>query len=45
MVLRKKLKNIKMVKAEVVISYLTRISHVRDELVVVGEVVPNAEIV
>ena len=38
MVLREKLKSIKMAKGEVVISYLTRISQVRDELVVVGEV-------
>ena len=45
MVLREKLKSIKMVKGEVVISYLTRISRVRDELVTVGEVVPNAELV
>ena len=45
MVLRKKLKSIKMAKAEVVISYLTRISQVRDELVAVGEVVPNEELV
>ena len=34
-----------MAKGEVVISYLTRISQVRDELAVVGEVVPNAELV
>ena len=40
-----KLKSIEMAKGEVVISYLTRISHVRDELVAVGEVVPNAELV
>ena len=43
MVLREKLKSIKMVKGEVVMTYLTRISQVRDELAVVGEVVPNAE--
>ena len=42
MVLREKLKSIKMAKGEVVISYLTRISQVRDELAAVGEVVPNA---
>ena len=42
MVLREKLKNIKIVKGEVVISYLTRVSQVRDELAAVGEVVPNA---
>ena len=34
-----------MAKAEVVISYLTRISQVRDELAAVGEFVPNAELV
>ena len=45
MVLREKLKSIKMAKGEVVISYLTRISQVRDELATVGEVVPNAELV
>ena len=44
MVLREKLKSIKMAKGEVVISYLTRISQVRDELAAVGEV-PNAELV
>ena len=32
-------------KGEIVISYLTRISQVRDELAAVGEVVPNAELV
>ena len=45
MVLREKLKSIKMAKWEVAISYLTRISQVRDELAAVGEVVPNAELV
>ena len=45
MVLREKLKSIKMGKAEGVISYLTRISQVRDELATVGEVVPNAKLV
>ena len=45
MVLREKLKGIKMVKGEVVMSYLARISQVRDELAAVGEVVPNAELV
>ena len=39
MVLREKLKCVKMAKAESVTSYLTRISHVRDELAEVGEVV------
>ena len=36
MVLREKLKSIKMVKGEVVIFYLTKISQVRDELAAVG---------
>ena len=45
MVLREKLKSIKMAKGEVLISYLTRISQVRDELAAVGEVVPNAKLV
>ena len=37
MVLREKLKGIKMVKGEVCMTYLTRISQVRDELAAVGE--------
>ena len=45
MVLREKLKNIKMVKGEVCMSYLTRISQVRDELVAVGVVVTGPELV
>ena len=45
MVLREKLKSIKMAKREVVISYLTKISQVRDDLAAVGEIVPNAELV
>ena len=45
MVLREKLKSIKMVKGEVVMTYLTRISQVRDELAAVGVVVPSAELV
>ena len=44
MVLREKLKSIMMVKGEVMLTYLTRISEVRDELAAVGEVVPNAEL-
>ena len=35
----------RMVKGKVMLSYLTRISQVRDELAAVGEVVPNAELV
>ena len=45
MVLREKLKNIKMVKVEACMTYLTRISKVRDELATVGVVVPSAELV
>ena len=45
MVLREKLKSIKMANDEVVISYLTRISQVRDELAAVGEVVLGSELV
>ena len=45
MVLREKLKIIKMAKAEGVISYLTRISQVRDELAALGEVVPGSKLV
>ena len=45
MVLRERLKSIKMAKAEGVISYLTRISQVRDELAVVGEVVSGSQLV
>ena len=45
MVLREKLKSIKMVKGEVVVTYLTSISQVRDELATVGVVVPSAELV
>ena len=45
MVLRKKLKSIKMAKAERVISYLARISQVRDELAAMGEVVSGIQLV
>ena len=45
MVLREKLKNIKMVKGEMCMTYLTRISHVRDELAAVGEAIKNPELV
>ena len=44
-VLREKLKSIKMVKGEVCMAYLTRISQVRDELAAVGEVVTGPELV
>ena len=39
MVHREKLKNIKMVKGEMCMTYLTRISQVRDELAAVGEAI------
>ena len=45
MVLRENLKCVKMAKAESVTSYLTRISQVRDELAVVGEVIFDTELV
>ena len=45
MVLREKLKNIKMVKGEVMLTYLTRISRVKYELTTVGGTVPSPELV
>ena len=45
MVLRKKLKSIKMVKDEEMVTYLTRITWIRDELAAVGEKVENGELV
>ena len=45
MVLREKLKNIKMTKAENVVTYLTRLTQVRDELGVVGEAIVDSELV
>ena len=45
MVLRKKLKAIKMDKTNGVTAYLTKITSVRDELVVVGETIPPTELV
>jgi hypothetical protein len=45
MVLREKLKSIKMTKTENVATYLTKITQVRDELGVVGEVIANNELV
>ena len=45
MVLREKLKSIKMVKGEVVMTYLTRISQVTDELAAFGVVVPSTKLV
>jgi hypothetical protein len=45
MALRDKLHNTRMAKGENVASYLTQIRKVRDELVVVGETVPDSELV
>ena len=45
MVLREKLKNIKMVKGEVCVTYFTMICQVRDELAAVGVVVTGPELV
>ena len=45
MVLREKLKSIRMATSENVASYLTRITHVRDELSTVGEMVEGNELV
>lgn len=45
MALKDKLHATKMVKGEDVTSYLTRVVQVKDELVVVGEVIANSELV
>ena len=45
MVLREKLKSIKMVKDEEMVTYLTRITRVRDQLAAVGEKVEDGELV
>jgi hypothetical protein len=45
MVLREKLKSIKMTKAENVVTYLTRLTQVRDELGAVGEDIVESELV
>jgi phosphatidate phosphatase PAH1 len=45
MVLREKLSNIQMIETKKVCSYLTRVTQVRDELGVVGEVITNGELV
>ena len=45
MVLREKLKNIKMVKGEACMAYLTRISQVRDELAAVGVTIDAPKLV
>jgi hypothetical protein len=45
MVLREKLKSIKMTKAENVVTYLTRLTRVRDELGAVGEAIVDNDLV
>ena len=45
MVLREKLKSVHMGKGEGMASYLTKITQVREELVAVGEVIGNVEMV
>ena len=45
MVLREKLKNIKMVKGEMCMNYLARISQARNEFAAVGEAITGSELV
>jgi hypothetical protein len=45
MVLREKPKSIRMTKAENVVTYLTKMTQVRDELGVVGEAIVDNELV
>eukprot|EP00253_Pinus_taeda_P035422 PITA_35422 len=45
MVLKEKLKTIKMAKTDSVIAYLTKITSVRDELAIVGEIIAPTELV
>jgi hypothetical protein len=45
MVLREKLKNIKMTKVGNVVTYLTRLTQVRDELGAVGEAIADSDLV
>jgi hypothetical protein len=45
MALRDKLHGARMVKGESVATYLTRVAQVKDELPVVGEVIPDSELV
>ena len=45
MVLREKLKSIKMTKAENVVTYLIRLTQVRDEIGAVGEAIADSELV
>ena len=42
MALKDKLHNVKMNKDEIVVSYLTRVAQVKDELAVVGYIVPDS---
>ena len=44
MALKGKLHNVKMTKDEGVASYFTRVAQVKDELAVVGEIVPDLEL-
>lgn len=45
MVLRKKVRNTKMTKTDMVTSYLTKITQVRDELAAMGEVILEDQLV
>jgi hypothetical protein len=45
MVLREKLKSMKMTKAENVVTYLTRLNQVRDELRAMGEAIVDSDLV
>jgi hypothetical protein len=45
MVLREKLKSIKMTKAENVVTYLTRLTQVRDEIGAMGEAIVDSDLV
>jgi hypothetical protein len=45
MVLKEKLKSIKITKAENVVTYLTRLTQVRDELGAVGEAIVDSDLV
>ena len=45
MLLRDKLHNTRMAKGGSVASYLTRVTQVRDDIVAVGETVPELELV
>ena len=45
MALKNKLHNVKMNKDEGVASYLTRVAQVKDELAIVGDIIPDSELV